>query len=547
MAPDKTVNGRELLQMFSAATRWLERSARDIDALNVFPVPDGDTGTNMFLTMRSSIEEASLVLDGSVAKMTQAMAKGALMGARGNSGVILSQIWHGLADTLQGKRAINGSELAEALLQASKMAYRGLSNPVEGTILTVIREAASAAREQSIDSIDRDSDIRAVLEATVKAAHESVANTPNLLPVLRDAGVVDAGGQGLYTILEGALMYLRGETELMQSGRSEMIAGNIEVPSSPLQIVAEDEIPFGYCTEFLLKGENLDPYKIRRRLKKKGQSLIVVGDESTVRVHIHVLDPSGVIRYATSLGIMHNVSIRNMDEQYKHYLEMQKEKTPVIDIAIVAVVNGEGLSHVFTDLGVAVVVPGGQTMNPSIKDILQAVEATPSEKVVILPNNKNVLLTARQVEPLTSKTVKVVPTETIVQGVTALVAFQPEDDFETNVRLMSNAVATVRTIEITRATHSARLNGLTIREGQVIGLLNGELLAAGDGCGNVVSDLLARIDLKEACIITIYYGADTEATEAEHLGDSIRQQYPALEVEVVNGGQPHYNYIISAE
>ena len=540
----KTISGQDLREMFAAATNWLEKSASDIDALNVFPVPDGDTGTNMFLTMRSSIEETYRVSEGSVSEVAQAMAKGALMGARGNSGVILSQIWRGLAKTLDEKETIDGSDLAEALLQASKTAYRALSNPVEGTILTVIREAASAAQEQLANG---DGGVISVFEATVNAARESVAKTPGLLPVLREAGVVDAGGQGLYTLLEGALLYLRGEVERMQFAKSWVIASSVPVNIGPRQIMAEEEVPFGYCTEFLLKGENLDPDELRKKLTDKGQSVIVAGDESTIRVHIHTPDPDSIIDYANSLGTLENISIRDMDEQHEGFLGMQKERMPAVDMAIVAVVTGDGLANVFTGLGVSAVVPGGQTMNPSTKDILQAVEAVPSDKVVILPNNKNVVLTAQQVESLTNKSVEVVPTETIAQGVSALIAFDPAGDFETNIELMTQAKSTVKTIEITRATHSAQVSGLDIKKEQAIGLLDGKLLAVGNEAGDVVFELLARIDLDKADIITIYYGADTDKTEAEEVGTRIRQQYPTFEVEVVNGGQPHYNYIVSVE
>jgi len=538
----RAINGHDLREMFTAATNWLEKSASDIDALNVFPVPDGDTGTNMLLTMRSSVEEAYRAPDQSVSQVIQAMAKGALMGARGNSGVILSQIWHGLAKTLSEKEIIDGGDLAEALLQASKTAYKGLSEPVEGTILTVIREAASAAQQMARGN----DNIVSILEATVNAARKSVANTA-LLPVLREAGVVDAGGQGLYTVLEGALAYLRGKVGLIEFSKPEMIASSIPVTTAPLQMKVEEEVPFGYCTEFLIKGENLDPGELRETLTDRGQSLIVVGDESTIRVHIHTLDPDNIINYANSLGMLENISIRNMDEQHENFLVMKRGRIPAVDMAIVAVIAGDGLVDVFISLGVSGIVHGGQTMNPSTMDILQAVESVPSDKVIILPNNKNVVLTAQQVESLTTKSVRIVPTETIAQGVTTLVAFNPEDDFEANAQAMTEAKSTVKTIEITRATRSARLNGLDIKKDQAIGLLDGELLAAGDEPGDVICELLTRIDLTEASIITIYYGADTVEAEAQQVGAGIHQQHPSLEVEVVNGGQPHYNYIVSVE
>ena len=540
-----SIDGQDLREMFAAATTWLEKSASDIDALNVFPVPDGDTGTNMLLTMRSSIEEAYRAPDRSASAVTQAMAKGALMGARGNSGVLLAQIWRGLAQDLAEKDSFTGSDLADALQQASEMAYKGLSNPVEGTILTVIREASSDAQACAADG---NADLLSVMEATVSAAGESVANTPTLLPVLRECGVVDAGGQGLYTILEGALRYLRGEAEQMQFRKPQMIASSIPLVVRTSQMQAAEEVPYGYCTEFLLKGEKkLNPDKLRLRLEKKGQSLIVAGDESTIRVHIHTLDPGDVLRYATSLGTMHQVSIRNMDEQHQDFLEMQKERMPTIDMAIIAVVSGDGLADILGSLGVAAVVPGGQTMNPSTKDLLQAVESVASDKVIILPNNKNIVLTAEQVQSLTEKSVKVVPTKTIPQGIAALLAFDYEADFETNAQVMDKAKSAVKSIEITRAIRSTQIDGLKIKRKQAIGFLDGALVAVDDDTAEVLKEALARLDLGEAEVVTIYYGADIESAEAEQVSASIREQHPQLQVEVVRGGQPHYHYIVSIE
>jgi DAK2 domain fusion protein YloV len=398
MRRTETTDGQILRDIFAAATAWLEKSVADIDALNVFPVPDGDTGTNMLLTMRSAIEEAYRAPDHSAAAVSQFMAKGALMGARGNSGVILSQVWKGLAQGMTDKENFTGKDFAEAFTQAAKMAYKGLSNPVEGTILTVIRESAKAgqkyAEETSEDLVD-------VMETIVEAANKSLANTPNLLPVLKESGVVDAGGQGLYTIMEGALKYLRGEGEQMQFRKPQMVSSSVTT-SARMPALNVKEVPFGYCTEFLLKGKGIDPDKLREKLKKSGESLIVVGDKSNVRVHIHTLDPGSVIHFATSLGTLHQASIRNMDEQHEDYLEMQKQRLPASDSAIITIAPGTGIADVFGSLG-AFVVPGGQTMNPSTKDILLAVESVTPDKVIILPNNKNIILTANQVHSLTKK------------------------------------------------------------------------------------------------------------------------------------------------
>jgi DAK2 domain fusion protein YloV len=536
------LGGQDLRDMFAAATGWLEKSAPDIDALNVFPVPDGDTGTNMLLTMRSCIEESYRAPDHSASAVAQAMARGALMGARGNSGVILSQIWRGLAQGLADKETFIGSDLASALLKASSTAYKGLSNPVEGTILTVVREAASAAQTQASSD---NNDLISVLEATVSAASDSVANTPSLLSVLKEAGVVDAGGQGLYTILDGALRYLKGETEQMQFRKPQIIVSNMPLATRLPQIVAADEVPYGYCTNFVIMGKRLNPDKLRKRLEKRGQSVIVVGDNSAVRVHIHTLDPGDVMSYVIPLGTLHQINIRNMDEQLQDFLEMQRERMPAVDMATVAVISGDGLADVFRSLGVTAIVPGGQTMNPSTKDLLRAVDSTASDKVIILPNNKNIVATAEQVQSLTTKSIKVVPTHTIPQGVAALLAFDYEADLEANTQLMNKAKSQVKTVEVCRAIRSTKLGGLSIRKKQLIGFLDGDLVAVSDKVTEVVNQVLARLDLDEVEVITIYYGADTKSAEAERVSATIREQHPHLEVEVVQGGQPHYNYIIS--
>lgn len=544
MKQTESINGQDLREMLAAATNWLEKSASEIDALNVFPVPDGDTGTNMLLTMRSSVDEAYQAPDRSASAVARSFARGALMGARGNSGVILSQIWRGLAQGLEGKESFTGSDLAKALKQSTALAYKGLTKPVEGTILTVIKDVAAAAEQVARG----DGDIRSVMEAMVEAAGKSVANTPKLLSVLREAGVVDAGGQGLYVILDGALRYLKGEAEQMKFRKPQIIVTDMPATRAP-QMIATEEIPYGYCTEFLLKGPRLDPDKITARLQKKGQSLIVVGDESAVRVHIHTLDPGTIVRFATSLGTMHQVSIRNMDEQHQAYLAMQRERMPAaaIDVATVAVVSGDGLAEVFKSLGATAIVPGGQTMNPSTKELLQAVESAPSDKVIILPNNKNIVPTASQVQSVTRKKFAVVPTETIPQGVSALLAFDYEADFEINVKLMKQAIATVKSIEITRAVRSAKIGQFNIKKKQSLGFLDGALVVVNNSASEALNRVLEKLDMDAAEVITVYSGADTDLTEAQAVGNSIRQKYPRLQVEVVHGGQPHYNYIVSVE
>lgn len=537
--------GQEFRDMFAAGSGWLEKSVPDINAINVFPVPDGDTGTNMFLTMRSVIEEADRVSGDSISAVAKAMAQGALMGARGNSGVILSQFFRGLAKGLDEKDSITGTDWAMALDEASRAAYKGLSQPVEGTMLTVIKDASKAAEEAARTEPDN---LTKVTEAAVEAARNSVARTPLLLDVLREAGVVDAGGQGVYVLLEGALRYLEGKVEEMKYRRPQLVAAELPAGTKTAQIVAEAGEPYGYCTNFLLEGNKLNPDKIRKRLESKGQSIVVVGDETTIRVHIHTYDPGSIIRYATSLGTLHQLQVQNMDDQHVGFVEMQKERLPSLDISVVAVAAGSGMREVFRSLGAAAIVPGGQTMNPSVQEILQAVESVPSQKVILLPNNKNIILAVSQVPSLTSKEVAVVPTRTVPQGIAALIAFNYEGGMEENVQAMEEAVATVKTVEITEAARSTQLQGLKIKKGQAIAIVDDEnLVAAGDNTAEVLFEALDKAGIESAEVVTVYYGADIEAAQAEQVVQKIRDKYPEKQVEMVSGGQPHYRYIVSLE
>ena len=526
-------SGQGLVEMFRSATAWLERSAAQINSVNVFPVPDGDTGTNMLLTMRSAMSEASRSSDESASAVAHALAHGALMGARGNSGVILSQILRGLAATLDEKEYLEGSDLVAGLLEGSTLAYKAVSRPVEGTILTVIREASAAAQE-----ISATNNLHTIMEVTVSAAKDSVARTPSMLAVLREAGVVDAGGLGLYVIFEGLLRYLRGEVgeyEMPEPISAELVGARI----------SEAERAYGYCTEFMIEGQGLSLEQIREWLEDIGESVMVVGDENTARVHVHTFDPGAAISYATSLGTLRQVKVQNMDEQHEEFISLKRP--PQVEIAIVAVASGEGLSEVFRSLGVTAVVPGGQTMNPSTEELLRAVESVPSEKVILLPNNPNIVPGAEQSRGLTAKRLEIVPTETIPQGVTALLAFSYEADLEANIVAMKKAISTVKTVEVTTAVRSAKFGDLAMKKGQAIAFLNSDLVAVGDRIPQIVNDVLHQIDLAGSEIVTIYYGADTEGAEAEEIADGLRQKYPNLEVEAIYGGQPHYNYIVSVE
>jgi DAK2 domain fusion protein YloV len=538
-------DGQEFKDMFAAGSSWLEKTVPDINAINVFPVPDGDTGTNMFLTMRSVMEEADRVSDHSVSAVAKAMAQGALMGARGNSGVILSQFFRGLAKGLDEKESITGKDLAIALGEAARAAYKGLSQPVEGTMLTVVKDASRAAEEAA--RTDPENLVK-VAEAAVNEARDSVARTPLLLDVLREAGVVDAGGQGIYVLLEGALRYLEGNTEEMRYRRPQMVAAELPAGAKGAALVTEVEEPYGYCTNFLLQGHKLDADKIRKKLENRGKSVVVVGDESTIRVHIHTYDPGDIIRYATSLGTLHQLQVQNMDDQHVGFVEMQKDRLPSTDIGVVAVAIGNGMKEVFRSLGAAAIVSGGQTMNPSVQELLKAVESVPSQKIILLPNNKNIILAASQVHSLTAKELAVIPTKTMPQGIAALIAFNYEGGLEENVRAMNEAITAVKTVEITEAARSTQLHGLKIKKGQVIAIIDDEnLVSAGGNLGEVLFEALGKAGIGSADVVTVYYGADIGAPQAEQMANQIRQKYGDKQVEMVSGGQPNYPYVVSLE
>ena len=537
------VNGQILKQMFTSGTAWLEKSAPEINAINVFPVPDGDTGTNMLLTMHSAMEEAKQNTDNDASSVAKSMAHGALMGARGNSGVILSQFWRGLAKGLEGKSSFNGRDFALALAEASQAAYEGIVHPVEGTMLTVLRDAANAA---DIAVKANSENLLSVVETATEEAKDSVARTPDLLPVLREAGVVDAGGQGIYVLLDGALHFLKGEGDKMRHRKPQLVTANLPL-ASKMAPTAEVEVPYGYCIEFLLEGQKFNLSKISKKLRKKGQSVMIAGNNSMVRVHIHSFKPGEVIGYASHLGTLHQIKVDNMDDQYAEFIKIQKERMPKVDIAIVTVASGNGFFEVFNSLGATIIVPGGQTMNPSVRDLLRAVESAPSDNIILLPNNTNIILTASQVDSLTSKRVKVIPTKTIPQGIAALLAFSYEMDLGENAQIMEQAISAVKTIEIAKAVRKTKINGQEIKKGQFIAILNDEnLIASSDNISDVIFEALMKADTEKTEMVTLYYGAETQAAEAEDIARKIREGYH-LEVEVVRGNQPHYNYIISLE
>jgi DAK2 domain fusion protein YloV len=535
--------GYELREMFSVATRWLEKNASAINDLNVFPVPDGDTGTNMLQTMRATIEGAARPLDNIASDVAQAMAHGALMGARGNSGVILSQILRGIAEGLDGVVSLGPKEMAQALDKASVLAYQGIIKPKEGTMLTVIKDVAAAARNSVIKN---NNDLISLMEVVVQEAKKSVERTPELLDILKEAGVVDAGGQGIYVILEGILHYLRGEVERIELLETESPPILQPAPIAAKSLQKEEEI-FGYCTEFIIKGNKLNHDWIRKMIEAKGDSIVVVGDDTMTKIHIHTPHPGTIIEFGISLGSLHDLKIQNMDAQHEEFLEMRRAPISDNSIAVVSVVVGAGLEGVFRSLGASGIIPGGQTMNPSTQEILRAIESVPSDKVIVLPNNKNVVLTAKKAASLSKKKVLVLPTQSVPQGIAALLAFNCEMEMESNLSEMAKAQQRVKSVEVTKAVREAKLGKLRIKAGEFIGLIDGKLKAANANLRQAVTSTLKAAEVKKAEIISLYYGCDIVGEEAESLGRTLQAQHPHLQVEVIEGGQPHYSYVVSVE
>jgi DAK2 domain fusion protein YloV len=529
--------------LIKASLAWLQHHQAAINALNVYPVPDGDTGTNMVLTMRSAWAEIKDSSERNVGRMARQMAHGALMGARGNSGVILSQIWRGFARSLDDKKIYRADDLADACQEASATAYKGVLKPVEGTILTVARAVADAATKAAKDT----EDLERVLERIVFAAHEAVLLTPSLLQVLAEAGVVDAGGQGLFVILEGMLRYLRGET-VAEDVEELPIVESVALASQGLEPVVTG---YEYDVQFLVVGKELDVDAIRQHIAELGDCPLVVGDPTTIKVHVHVHDPGVPISYGASLGSLRDVVVEDMQAQYQDFIIEQRLSSQadqdVESIGVVAVVPGDGLASVFQSLGVSAIVRGGQTMNPSTKDLLEAIESLPNDRVILLPNNRNVILAAEQTCALSSKSVAVVPSRLVPQGIAALLAFNYQADLETNVAAMTGALGDVETGEITFASRSAMVDGIRVTEGEVIGLHDGTLKVNGETVEQVVRALLKEMDSEQCEIVTLYYGEDVSESEAERLADLLQRDWPEQEIEVVAGGQPHYPYILSTE
>jgi fatty acid kinase len=545
--PD-VIDGHLLRHLALAGLAWLSVNQQLVNALNVFPVPDGDTGTNMLLTMQAACQEMGETREPNAGKVAHTLAHGALMGARGNSGVILSQLWRGLSRSLDQMGAADSQALAHALAAARETAYQGVVRPVEGTILTVATDVALEAQKAA----DAGAKPVALLERVVAAADASVQRTPDLLPVLREAGVVDSGGKGLFFILEGMLRFAKG-----------MPLDQPTITVQPLSALtlrtAEEAAEEGQDFEVVIDfrpGEPLNLDSFYARLQEMGTSIQLGQGDEFYRLHIHVPTEKRYepIDYVMGLGSVSKIAVENLQAQLAH---RQQEVgageplrlTPVTpgQLAAVAVAPGPGIARVFASLGVAAIVSGGQTMNPSTQEILNAFESLPTERILILPNNKNIQLAAEQARDLTVKQVRVIPSRTIPQGIASMLSFAGEGDLETIAQAMTQAMAVVESGEITLATRSVELNGVHVSEGQVIGLHNGTLVVSGDSIEVALLDLLAHMHAGDHELITLYYGSDLTAVQANSIADRLRERFASQEVELHDGGQPHYPFILSVE
>jgi DAK2 domain fusion protein YloV len=542
-----TIDGLALRKLAQSGLAWLRANQQVVNALNVFPVPDGDTGTNMVLTLQSAVDEISNLGDRSIGRVSHAIAHGALMGARGNSGVILSQLWRGFARSLDGKDSMDAASLAQALREAQVTAYKGVVKPVEGTILTVSKDvaiAAEAAVEAGTDSAFE------LLRIVVEAADASVEHTPELLPVLKEAGVVDSGGKGLFCILEGMLRSVYGQP--LDKAEAEVR------PLSMLDLEgAAESIEPGQDWEVVVDFHpegNLDLPTFYADLEELGTSIQVGEGDGIFRMHIHVPDKTEYkpIDYVRGLGTITNVAIENLmlqtgQTEAPNISQLQLETVNPGEIAVIAVAPGLGLARVFASLGVTAIIEGGQTMNPSTQEILASFENLPSDEVILLPNNKNIILAAKQAAELTVKHVAVIPSVSAPQGIAALFAYDREGNFEEIAKSMESALEDLDTIEITIATRSVEIDDVEVEEGQSIALLNGRLAVAGDSIEDVLIRSLDQVELDQSELVTFYYGEDLQANQANQLSDLVRQRWDHLEIELHEGGQPHYQLIISVE
>jgi hypothetical protein len=544
------IDGVLLKKALSGAARLLEQNKEEVNSLNVFPVPDGDTGTNMLLTVKSALKQGLNVDENDTYKIALATSQGSLMGARGNSGVILSQLFRGFANGLKSKNNIDIITLANALKQASDTAYKAVMKPTEGTILTVAKECG----EFAISISKEEKDIENFIKRVIEHGNKALDKTPEMLPVLKQAGVVDAGGKGLMYLFLGAYNAIIGLEEYFEE--EEAVEIKKETVHQEREHIDTDDIKFGYCTEFMINTNYDDIEKFRKELSIQGDSLLVVGGDGIIKVHIHTNNPGVVIEKALTLGELKDIKIDNMRIQHREILlkdeladlEKESEKTKINKkYSFVAVSIGEGIDEVFRGLNVDAIVPGGQTMNPSTEDILKAIEDTTGESVIILPNNGNIILAAEQTKEISTRNIFVLPTKNIPQGIAALLSFNEEASIEENMGNMSEAINTVLTGQVTYAVRDTEYKDNKINKDDIIGLTDGEIEVTGKDINDVSLKLIEKMVDHDIGIITIFYGNDVDENKVNELSNLLEERFKDIDVEVVFGGQPLYYYIFSIE
>nr|WP_049554505.1 MULTISPECIES: DAK2 domain-containing protein [unclassified Granulicatella] len=557
----KTITAQDFRAMVEIGEMRLSENAEFVNSLNVFPVPDGDTGTNMMLSFKSGAERVANSTATTVGDLAQDLAKGLLMGARGNSGVILSQLFRGFSKAVVGKEVITGEELAQAFTNGVETAYKAVMKPVEGTILTVARESA----KRGVRKLETSNDIIEVMGSVLRGAEKSLAKTPDLLPVLKEVGVVDSGGQGLVFIYNGFFEALTGEAvpvQSLQSNKIDLTSVAHHESGVDYEHVSTGDIKFGYCTEIMVKigeGETVvdtfDYDTFRNYLNELGDSLLVVADDEIIKVHVHTERPGEVMNYGQRFGSLMKVKVDNMRLQHEEVLKTdytakvkeaaQKQKA---EYGIVAVAAGEGVQELFKSMGVTTIINGGQTMNPSTEDILQAVKEAHAEKVIVLPNNKNIQMAANQAAEVSEDAaVAVVATRTISEGLASLLAFNPEASLEDNQAAMSEQMALVSSGQITNAVRDTNIDGVEIKKDDFMGIVDGKILVSiADRKEATLATIEKMID-DDSEILTIIYGEDADASEVEEITEAVEAKYPDVEVEVHEGNQPVYTYLLSVE
>jgi DAK2 domain fusion protein YloV len=540
------IDGQDLKVLTESALTWLKTNQQLVNSLNVFPVPDGDTGTNMVLTMQAAYNEIANSGEKNIGKMAHAIAQGALMGARGNSGVILSQLWRGISRSLDSMETMDATAFVHALGEGRNTAYKGVVRPVEGTILTVAKDLAAAAEK----TLTPASTFESILEEAVQEADASVKRTPDLLPILKQAGVVDSGGKGLLILLEGMLRYLRGQSlESMVVAVQPLSAMDLEETIETIEPGQDYEVVVDFRPD-----QPLDLDRFYSDLLQIGTSIQVGEGDGLYRMHIHVAADKRYepIDYTLGIGTVMKVAIENLIAQLDDIGQKASNKLNLAAVekgqtAVIAISPGPGIARIFASLGVAAIVEGGQTMNPSTEEILKAFENLPTEKIIILPNNKNIILAAQAASSVTVKKVSVIPSTSVPQGLSAMLRFSPESDYNELVQEMTEGLKDVVTGEITIATRTVEISGVHVQKGEVIALQNGKLVYSASSIEEALLGLLAKANAAEHERITLFYGADLNQKEVNRLADKIRSAYPSHELELHEGGQPHYQFIIAIE